>query len=320
MNEIQHNFFVDDFWSSFQNEDTLIKTTHQVQQLLLQGDLELAKWQASSPRLLQAITEPSSTPSHLEPPSASSVADNSPPNSDFKVLGVSFCAKKDCFLYSLSHFIASWPTKVLTKRKMLSCIQSIFDPMGLMGPYTTRLRVLNQQSWLVKTNDDRTLDWDDNLPTELLQSWAKEVEKLNSLPPLLFPRHVNFDLLHDPRTRLEFIISSDASELLYAAVIHVRIFYSAGEGKTRIKTTLLTSKSRVAPVKQLTIPRLELLGMLVGTKLFTNIKKQLQLPDEWLSRCTNLFLTDSAIALYWLSNDISKLNDYCKNRVTKSGS
>ena len=85
---------------------------------------------------------------------------------------------------------------------------------------------------------------------------------------------------------------SDASNSAYAAVLYLRSVYDDG----RILVRLVASKSRVAPIKKQTIPRLELLGTVLLARLvnkFTSAIKSL-ISINW---------TDSTTALCWIQNE-----------------
>ena len=83
---------------------------------------------------------------------------------------------------------------------------------------------------------------------------------------------------------------SDASLKAYAAVVYLRI-----ESETGVQVSLVASKTRVSPLKQQSIPRLELLATLLLARLLSNVtqalKDELHLLDP---RC----YTDSTVALY----------------------
>ncbi|GFX38671.1 integrase catalytic domain-containing protein [Trichonephila clavipes] len=100
----------------------------------------------------------------------------------------------------------------------------------------------------------------------------------------------------------------DASEGAYAAVVYIKCFNESGQSQTR----LLCSKSRVAPLKTLTIPRLELSAALLLLRLVKKVVPILQLPIHkiWM-------WTDSTIALAWIKTEPHKLKTFVRNRVAE---
>ena len=84
----------------------------------------------------------------------------------------------------------------------------------------------------------------------------------------------------------------DASDRAYAAVIYLRTVYSDG----MVSTCILASKTRVAPMKKQTTPRLELLGATIMSHLVYNILEVL--PTQPQVYCW----TDSMTVLSWIKN------------------
>ncbi|GFT12003.1 DUF1758 domain-containing protein [Trichonephila clavipes] len=108
--------------------------------------------------------------------------------------------------------------------------------------------------------------------------------------------------------RIEVHDFSDASEHAYAAVVYIKCFNESGQLQTR----LLCSKSRVAPLKTLTIPRLELSAALLLSKLVKKVVPILQLPIH------NIWMwTDSTIALAWIKTEPHTLKTFVSNRVAE---
>ncbi|GFV28266.1 uncharacterized protein TNCV_3368561 [Trichonephila clavipes] len=107
---------------------------------------------------------------------------------------------------------------------------------------------------------------------------------------------------------LKYRAFSDASERAYAAVVYIKCFNESGQSQTR----LLCSKSRVAPLKTLTIPRLELPAALLLSRLVKKVVPILQLPIHkiWM-------WTDSTIALAWIKTEPHKLKTFVSNRVAE---
>ena len=128
---------------------------------------------------------------------------------------------------------------------------AIFDPMGFLSPFVILLKVMFQTLCVNKSH------WDDPLPPDLAQRWNQLLESLNTLNMVVVPR-CYFELGKRPE-RLELHGFSDASEHAYAAVLYLRTLYSDGSVSVR----LVASKTKVAPLKKQTIPRLELLGALI---------------------------------------------------------
>ncbi|XP_052739317.1 uncharacterized protein LOC128198351 [Bicyclus anynana] len=148
-------------------------------------------------------------------------------------------------------------THTVTKRSMLSVIAQIYDPLGLLSPTIICAKILLQKLWLSK------LDWDDPVPHDVVQSWEKFIKSFDCLKDIRIPRHV----IGSHNQYIELHIFSDASQSAYGACSYIRSY----SDNSPVFIKLLCSKSKTAPLKAISIPRLELCGSLVGAKLFAKI-------------------------------------------------
>lgn len=99
----------------------------------------------------------------------------------------------------------------------------------------------------------------------------------------------------------------DASNSAYAAAIYIRSNENQG-----IKTSLIFAKSRIAPIKGITIPRLELLAILIGVRAAQFAVNQLEINNLQVT-----LWSDSKCALHWVQNQLSLLPKFIHNRVEK---
>ncbi|GFW73403.1 integrase catalytic domain-containing protein [Trichonephila clavipes] len=153
--------------------------------------------------------------------------------------------KLDCLTYKVKI-----SDKVnFSKRDVLSEIARLYDPLSLIGPIVTEAEIFIQELWKIK------LDWSEQLPPDAMEEWMNFHQKLAKVNNFKIPRCI----LLPATIRIEIHGFSDASERAYAAVVYIKCFNESGQ----FQTTLLCSKSRVAPLKTLTIPRLELSAALL---------------------------------------------------------
>ena len=183
----------------------------------------------------------------------------------------------------------------LTKRSVLKVTAKIFDPMGFLTPLTIEMKILFQELCINKTN------WDEEFQGTLLHRWKSFLQDLKfiggyRIPRCYFSRQPVTSQIHG---------FSDASERAYAAVVYIRNTYSDG----RIEVKLVASKSRVAPIKAQTIPRLELLGALILARLVNKLKS---IGAEY----TTVLWSDSTTALFWIKNE-RVWKQYIGQRVEK---
>ncbi|GFT85360.1 uncharacterized protein TNCV_497561 [Trichonephila clavipes] len=127
---------------------------------------------------------------------------------------------------------------------VLSTIARLFDPLGLLGPVVARAKIFMQSLWGLK------IDWIDELSSERAKEWHPFLEDFNSVSSIYIGRCI----VHPQATRVELHGFADASEKCYGAVIYCRS--QSPDDATTVK--LVTNKIRVAPVKSVTMPRLEL--------------------------------------------------------------
>ena len=315
--ELEEQLYCDDWMSSFQHEKDLLTATFQLIELLAKGGFPLLKFVSSSTLLIESIPPDLLNPKHAakELPSATKQFPEDVVSTTMKTLGVVYEIDKDNFTYELEKIVSNWKKGKLTKREALSRLASVFDPMGFMAPYVADLKVIVQESWMYD------LLWDDLLPTDLQNQWEAAVAMMAIRGKLSVSRHMHFDELdQDETAKMEFIVCCDASEKLYAATIHSRVFCKKG-----IFSTLVASKSRVAPIskpeddstkeKRMTIPRLELTSAHLAVKFMSHVLKTLKLKPEWTPKISTLYFTDSAISLAWIWNDKAKFLAYVENRV-----
>ena len=162
---------------------------------------------------------------------------------------------------------------------MLSLIARLYDPLGWVSPVVIIAKSFMQKLWL------KSLSWDEPLPPDLIKFWCSYYKDLPNLEQLSIPRWTG-----QGREVLESSLQgfSDASKTAYAAVVYLRLVIRCGQ----IITTLLASRTKVAPIKTISIPRLELCGALLLTQLMSTIKI-----NATFENIESSFWTDSTIVL-----------------------
>lgn len=178
------------------------------------------------------------------------------------------------------------PLTRVTKRAIVSEISRLFDPLGLVGPVIVKAKIFIQQLWKLK------LSWDESLPSEHHTAWKRYRAELLNITKLSIPRKV---IQSSAVQQHELHIFCDASQVAYGACAYIRTISQSGE----ISSHLLTAKSRVCPLKAVTIPRLELCAALLGSKLMTVVVQSL----HGTLKFNRIFLwSDSSIVLSWIQS------------------
>ena len=165
-----------------------------------------------------------------------------------KVLGFPWNSSLDVLTFEFGELIEYTNSLIVNKCSILKLAAKIFDPLGLISPFIIQLKMLFQTLCI------QQLDWDDPLSGELLARWRKILAELHCLNGVLVPRC--YFRGRQSCTSRQLHRFCDASDQAFAAVVYLRSVYD----DNCVKTVLMTSKTRVAPVKGQSIPRLELLG------------------------------------------------------------
>ncbi|GFY56127.1 integrase catalytic domain-containing protein [Trichonephila inaurata madagascariensis] len=276
---IQNSTYMDDILSGADDITTAKKMQRQLIGLMKESCFHLYKWSANSEELLKDV--PTENKEFLFNENDELV----------KTLGLSWRPGEDIFMYQMN--LQEVPVTI-TKRTALSFISKLYDPLGLLQPIIIKAKMMIQKIWLQK------IDWDQTLPRREIETFQRYVAELHRLKDLKIPR---CSLLKDSvAVQIGF---ADASSQGYGACLYVK---SETANETQIR--LLCSKTRVAPLKILSIPRLELLAATLLSKLATKIVKIIDLKfDE-----VDLF-SDSKVVLDWIQTQPHLLKVFVANRV-----
>ncbi|XP_046145649.1 uncharacterized protein LOC123988934 [Osmia bicornis bicornis] len=274
--------YVDDILGGGDTVKEAEEVAVQLTQLCRAGGFPLQKWSSNCPELLKVISGDGDT--------SSSTMDFS--DLPTRILGLSWQPLADHFWFSAARTFRD----AVTKRTILSEVARLFDPLGFLAPLTIRAKILLQELWLEQ------LGWDEPLPPSTALRWTTFRTELQDLSDLHIPRWLNLT----PEGRVEIHGFSDASQHALAAVVYLRISSSTSSATL----SLVCAKTKVAPLKRLTIPRLELTAALLLARLAQYVRNTLELS----SAPVHLWM-DSAVALTWISHHPSRWKEFVRNRV-----
>ncbi|GFS58553.1 integrase catalytic domain-containing protein [Trichonephila clavipes] len=247
------DFYVDDLITGTNSKEDAKKLVSQVIELMQKGGFPIRKWASNESSVLESLAPElrSSLGSlHIEEDHL------------MKILGESYGIPRK------THSESSPPNEVrpTTKRQLLSTIAKIYDPLGFLSPTTIQLKILMQDIW--KEN----ISWDDPVTDCISESWTQFKNQMKHLAEIQIPRYLSEDAT---AKRILLIGFCDASQRAYAAVFYLRTELVTG----KVHVSMITSKTRVAPVKSITLPRLELLASLLLSELYVVVLESLR---KWL--------------------------------------
>lgn len=188
--------------------------------------------------------------------------------------------------------------QVVTKRSVTSEVAKLFDPLGLLAPIVVKAKIFIQHLWQL------TLDWDEPLSEKLCPTWKAFRTELEGLNNFKIPRHV---FCGEIPIKTQLHVFADASEKDFGAAVYIRFITKDG----RVAVRLICTKSRIAPLKQQTLPRLELCAAVVAAQQANRVKADLRPQNQ------PMFLSiDSGIVLPRIKSQSNVYKNFVANRVS----
>ena len=237
------DLYMDDSITGSQKKDDLFKIYEVVKKLMLEGGFDLRKWMCNDEELQQKILKSESeiyheTENFVKP--------------EMNVLGVSWRPREDEFVFSVKEVVldALKYNGPITKRHMVKITASHYDPIGVLSPVTVQFKFIIQEVCKLK------FSWDEEVTEDLARKWRKLLRHCVDLQPTVIKRnYLNLWNLSDV-TDIQLHGFADASMKAYACIVYLRFTLKNGN----IVIAFVSSKTRVAPIKQITLPRLELMA------------------------------------------------------------
>lgn len=316
VNLLQESFYVDDLVTGEESVEASFQIYKKSKQIMAEGGFNLRKWNSNLPELLEQIavcevddTHPShsdTTPDQVDRSKAceedesyakSTTGHNAAELSHggVKVLGINWDTKSDKMYFNFDQWSEDVNSLPATKRSLLTLTAKIFDPLGFLTPFVILMKILFQILCVDK------IGWDEELKGDLLTRFQSTVSEIKFLHSVQVPR-CYFNVYTKPR-QIELHGFSDASRRAYAAAVYIRSVYDGGS----VQVQLVASKSRVAPIKEQSIPRLELLGAVILARLCSKIKAT-------IGELDTTYWVDSMTTLCWIKNE-KHWKQYVQHRV-----
>lgn len=284
-------FYVDNCLQSLPSPDQAKRLIDGLRALLAEGGFDIRQWSCNMPDVISHLpTEAKSTScelwlsAHKEDPLEST-------------LGLQW----NCNTDTLSYRHRDIPPAEPTLRYVYRVLASQYDPLGFLIPYTTRAKVLVQALW------KKGREWNEPITDEHLPVWQAWESELSQLHQVTIPRCYTSDL--PASSPVELHIFTDASERAYGAVAYLR---AKPNTNSEVQVSFVLARSRVAPKKQLSIPRLELCAALSGAQLAKVLQTELTLPIQG----TTLW-TDSTTVLHWIKSESQQYKVFVGTRIAE---
>lgn len=269
------SFYVDNCVASVPNHETLNKFVRESVQAMAEAQLELRGWEFSR--------------------------NSSSQESSVSVLGLRWHLEKDVLTIN-PDLLSTETDMVVTKRKLLSMAQKIFDPIGFTCPATLQPKLWLQELWA------KNIAWDTEIDQEISVPFKQWVLDLPNLTNIEIPRWTKIGGSDSRKITLHTFV--DASQLAYAAAVFCRV-----EQEEKVSIYLLAAKSRVAPLenkekRKLTIPRLELLAATIGARLYAQTSEYISVEYD------SYFWSDSSTVISWIKRN-EEWGTFVFNRVAE---
>ena len=177
---------------------------------------------------------------------------------------------------------------------------SVYDPLGILAPFTMQAKLLMQDIWR------SGIKWDMKIRDEEFESWKRWLKNLHEIRKFRIPRCFMPKGANVLSTQLH--VFCDASLQAYSAVAYLRIV----DLEEKAHLSLVMSKTRVAPVKPMTVPRLELQAALLAARMAKTINDEID-----ISIVERTFWSDSTTVLQWIRSDPRSKQIFVANRLSE---
>ena len=300
------DLYVDDSNTGVNTVEEGKRFYHLAKQILSEAGLHLRKWITNNDHLQKYIDSFENPDRNVK----ENVCDISYSESQFlscddnkqRVLGIEWDVSSDEFLFNTEKIVKLAESLEPTKRNILKVSATFFDPLGVISPITARVKVIFQLLCKDKKG------WDENVTGEVKEVWRSFMNYLREMKEIRLKRFC-FTSVSERVESVEMHGFCDSSKHVYCAVIYLRIKTSVG-----VRVEYVAGKTRVTPLKIISIPRLELLGCLLLSKLYSEVCSAV---SKRVSIENKFCWTDSVVALCWISGKEKSWKPWVENRVVK---
>lgn len=293
---IQKRHYVDDMLVSVETTDEAITLAQEVKFVHAEGGFEIRNWLSNSQKVMAVLQENCSTEKNMDLTCELATE---------KILGMWWRTSTDTLTFKIgwNRFKPGLLSGELspTKREVLRVLMSIFDPLGLVSHFLIFLKILLQDIWRSK------IEWDEQISDKLLERWHIWLEVLPLVEKVEISRcyRSRTSLTDDLEVQMHTFV--DASDSALAAAVYLRFI----QGDV-IECALVAAKTRVASLKLVSIPRLELQAALIGARLAKTVAESLTIPIG-----QRFYWTDNRDVMCWINSDHRRYSQFVGFRVTE---
>ncbi|XP_062716949.1 uncharacterized protein LOC115265221 [Aedes albopictus] len=287
------NHYVDDFLDSVDSVEEAVELVQQVKDIHAAAGFQFGKILSNEQEVLDRLGETSSAISKPLPVDKDRAYE--------RVLGITWIPSEDIFTFSYEGLeeVLGTDWTVPTKRQVLRIVMKLYDPLGFVAHFVVQGKILMQEIWRTGTN------WDEPIAEQLHDLWSRWIELYRKINDVSVPRCFFKELCPKQVRDIQIHVFTDASVSACACVAYLRM--TVGEESL---CSLIAAKTKVAPLRTLSIPRLELQAAMMGSRLLQNICSALTISIQ-----SRFLWTDSATVLAWLRSDSRRYHQFVSFRV-----
>ena len=303
--KVTESFYVDDLVSGAGSVEQAYSLYERVRSRMKEGGFTVRKFKTNDTMLAEMIEEKEGECEKKDKGSGNetSVKEHVGLSQEIggktKVLGIPWDTKTDTLQIDFEK--VEKINHAATKRGILKALASLFDPHGLISPVVVTAKILFQELCI------DNYSWDDPLPVEKFSRWKAWLQDLQEASHVSVSRNILVGVEGEIlKTSLHGF--GDASQKSYCAVVYLVIETAKG-----VYSKILCAKTRVAPLKNLSIPRLELMSARILVTLVDAVRQAIQ---SEINIDTVRYWLDSKTALYWIQNN-NEWKTFVQHRVNE---
>lgn len=295
---ITDHHYADDALDSFNSEEEAVEVAKQVTMIQNEAGFKLKNWISNSKWVMEQLNGAQNREKQ------ESLSIQLAHDEVEKILGLFWIVSEDMYTFKLN-FARVNPEiiqlrKIPTKRELTRTHMSVYDPLGMLSPVMINMKILLQDVWRAK------IDWDELITEQLFKKWCFCIEEIKKAECIKVPRCYFTE--YNENVVIQLHTFCDAGESGFACVSYFRFEEPDGG----VKVSFIQSKCKVAPLKELSIPRKELLACVLGSRLADSIVKGHSWPIS-----KKYFWTDSETCYKWINSDHRNYKQFVANKISE---